>query len=261
MRLPDKQNASLSHIAEQLRGLTKELLQGLKASGDAIEVSNKNDVFASLAATQLFLVEEGQLLCEQNQKNICIIEAGDLIGLGRSLQLPEGLIRAEDTVRLIPYHRDELFKHVNSSELLQKHWAFYLVCQAAYYREALAQEMPKQFKPATGFLNFDDGDVIISQGDEAECVYTMLEGSADVFHDDIKVGEIGSEEIFGAMAVFTRQHRNATVKATGSCSVLAVKKGEFLDLVAHQPQVCLSLVEEMADKINQLNKQVLKLQK
>jgi len=261
MRLPDRQNTTLSHVADQLRGLSKELLRGIKTSNDAVEIRNKADVFASLAGTQLFLLEEGELFCEQNQKTICIFETGDIIGLGRSLQLPEGVIRAEEQVRLTPYHRDEIFKHVNSSELLQKHWTLYLVSQAAFYREALAQEMPEQFKPATGFLNFDAGDVIINQGDEAECVYTMLEGSADVFNDSIKVGEIGREEIFGAIAVFTQQNRNATVTATSTCSVLAVKKEEFLALVTHQPQVCLSLVEEMAEKINQLNKQVLNLQK
>jgi CRP-like cAMP-binding protein len=39
--------------------------------------------------------------------------------------------------------------------------------------------------------------------------------------------------------------------------VLAVRQEEFVDLIDHQPQICMELIEEMAAKINQLNGQLL----
>ena len=48
----------------------------------------------------------------------------------------------------------------------------------------------------------------------------------------------------------------ASVVATNDCTLLAVPKEEFIDLIEHQPQICLSLIEEMASKINQLNNQL-----
>ncbi|MEX1034090.1 MAG: cyclic nucleotide-binding domain-containing protein [Cellvibrionaceae bacterium] len=261
MHLPDKQETYVTTISHQLRGLTDKFLHGLSADGDGIRLENTSDLLASQPPTRLFLIKSGQLHSLHNRKLVYIAEAGDLVGLSRSMQLPEGPLHSDGPVEVIPYQLDALMRHVHSSDALQRHWTYYLISLYSFFRECLAQEIPNQFKPATGFLQFDEGDTIIQQGEEAECVYTMLEGKADAIRDTVKVGEIHAEEIFGAMAVFTGQPRNATVKATDNCSVLAVRKDEFLDLVAHQPQVCLSLVEEMAEKINQLNRQVLDLQK
>jgi len=260
MRLPDQSDEALVAIAKLLRGLGNKLLEDLPADGEPLRLESTQDLFAHQPATRIFQLEEGQLFCEHERKLIYLLEPGDVIGLSRSLQLPEGPYLCEGPVTLIPYQRDELVKHVNQSQAMQRHWAHYLLSLSSFFASALARETPGQFKPATGFLHFEPGDEIIRQGDQAECVYTLLEGSADAIHNGVKVGEVRAEEIFGAMAVFTGQPRNATVRATDSCSVLAVRKDEFLDLVAHHPKVCLSLIEEMAEKINQLNTQVLNLQ-
>lgn len=259
MQLIDKQSEQITEIAQRLRGLTAEIVKGLSPAKETITFKNCDNVFAEQAQTQLFLVRSGKLQCRNRRKIVYIAEEGDLIGLGRSLKLPEGPFSCSEPVELIPYQRDALVKHVNSSEALQKHWAFFLLCRSSFFSECLSQEIRTQFKPATGFLHFDKGETIIRQGDQADCVYTLLEGSADAFRDNVKVGEIKAEEIFGAMSVFTHQPRSATVVATSHCSVLAVKKEEFLDLVAEQPQVCRSLIEEMAEKIDQLNRQLARM--
>jgi CRP-like cAMP-binding protein len=124
---------------------------------------------------------------------------------------------------------------------------------------AFAQELRSEFQPSAGFMHYRAGETIIQQGSVAHKVYTLLEGSADAVCDGVKVGEIHSNEIFGALAVFTRQPRIASVIATSDCTVLAVRKEEFITLVEHQPHICLGLIEEMAAKINQLNNQLLLL--
>ena len=105
-------------------------------------------------------------------------------------------------------------------------------------------------------MHYQAGETIIHQGDTADRVYTLLEGSADALCDGVKVGEVHPNEIFGALAVFTRQPRMASVVATSDCTLLAVRKEEFIELIEHQPQICLGLIEEMAAKINQLNGQL-----
>lgn len=145
---------------------------------------------------------------------------------------------------------------MNARAELQRHWAHYLICLATFFRECFALENRGTFQPNTGFMTFSAGETIIEQGETANCVYTLLEGSAEAVRDGVKVGDIHADEIFGALAVFTRQPRNASVVATTDCSVMAVRKEDFIDLVEHQPHICISLIEEMADKINQLNQQV-----
>ena len=261
MYLVDRQDDVLRELAQTLHGLTDKMLSGLDADQETIQMTSSNDVFAKQPQTRIFLVKSGRLQCRHDRRVVYVVEAGDLIGLSRSLQLPEGPFSCDEQVELIPYSRDAIVAHVNSTEKLQKHWAFYLLCRGAFFSHCLAKEIRSQFTPTTGFLNFEAGDVIINQGDQADCVYTLLEGSADAYCDKVKVGKINAEEIFGAMAVFTNQSRSASVIATSSCSVLAVRKEEFLEMVSEQPQVCRSLIEEMADKINQLNHQIASLQK
>lgn len=117
------------------------------------------------------------------------------------------------------------------------------------------------FTPLRGFLDFAKGETIINQGDEADLVYTLIEGSADAVCDGIKVGEIHQNEIFGALAVFTRQPRIASVVASSDCTVMTVGKEDFIRLIYEQPQLSVGLIEEMAAKINNLNNQLLSLKK
>lgn len=260
MQSVDKQTPQLAALARQLLDLGSDLLSGLPADGEILHLDSTSDLLASQPPTRLFRLQAGQLYCRQREKLVCVLDSDDLVGLCRSLQLPEGQWQSDGPLELLPYELDSLLRHVHASEALQKRWTRYLLCISAFFREALALELPSQFQPAKGFLQFEAGDVIIREGDEADCVYTLLEGSADALSQGVKVGKIGGEEIFGAMAAFTGQPRSATVVATSSCSVLAVRKDQFLDLVKRQPEVCLALVEEMAGKINELNRHILELQ-
>lgn len=256
MQIPDIKNEEFLEIAQQLSGLASKLIDGLDPEGDLVRIDSASDILNNQPSTRLFLIKSGYLNCTHENRLTHIVEAGDLIGLSQSLNLPEGMYTTDAPVELIPFQRDALMQHVFRSEEAQKQWTLYLVCLSAFFSEALAEKTFYEFKPSTGFLYFDRGDNIILQDDTPDCVYTLLEGSADALHDGIKVGEIHSGEIFGAMSVFTQQPRNATVTAASECTVLAVKKEEFLELIAHNPKICLDLLEEMADKINQLNKQV-----
>ena len=260
MQLPNPQPDNLATLAHELKSLAADLVSGLNAAGAALNFYGGDELLNLPANDHFYLVKTGQVLCKQREKMVYFAEAGDLIGLFQNRNLPDSQYECEDFVELIPYHFADLQRQSESNSKLQQKFVFYLVGLSCYFSQALAHEIPKQFKPATGFLQFEEGDVIINQGEQAECVYTLLEGTAVVTHDGIKVGEIKTDETFGAMALFTKQPRNATVTATSSCSVLAVRKDEFMDLVSHQPHVCMGLIEEMADKINQLNRQVYSLQ-
>lgn len=256
MHLPTKQSDSITDIAIKSRSLTELFLRNLLPAGNPIEFSVSNDIFEGQLNTRLFLIAEGQVFYRVRGKLVAVFEEGDLVGLTRSLNLNEGLFSCVESVALIPYERDELIAHVSIDSKLQKNWTHYLVTNIAFYQQSLAQEIRAEFQPHAGFVHFNEGETIIRQGDEADKVYTLLDGSADAICDGVKVGDINANEIFGALAVFTRQTRIASVVATSDCTVLAVRKEEFVDLIDHQPQICMGLIEEMATKINQLNSQL-----
>lgn len=257
MHLLTKQSDYLIDLATKCRVLTDLLLENLLPCAPPLEFNKNADIFADQSTANLFRISEGQVFLSVRNKKVIVFGEGDLIGLARALNLNEGTFSSINAVTLTPYHRDELIVHVNANPKLQKNWAYYLICNLGFYQQALAQELRTEFQPHAGFIHFNIGDTIIQQGDAADKVYTLLEGTADAICDDRKVGEIHTGEIFGALAVFTRQPRIASVIATTECMALAVRKEEFVDLIDHQPQICMSLIEEMAAKINQLNNQLL----
>ncbi|MDI7110958.1 cAMP-binding protein, partial [Pseudomonas aeruginosa] len=71
-----------------------------------------------------------------------------------------------------------------------------------------------EVRPATGFRHFAAGEALIRQGDDADHVFIIIEGHAEALVDGQKVGDVQKDEIFGAMAVFTREKRSATVVAS-----------------------------------------------
>lgn len=259
MHLSTKQSELMSELAAKLRGLSELLCASVAPADETFTVGASEDIFADIPPTRLLRIVEGQVdYCLQG-KLLLHFEEGDLLGLPRSLNLPQGQFRCTAPVKLIAYERDALVEKANSDLKSQRNWAYYLVCSISYFEQALTQELRAEFQPTAGFLHFRTGEIIIQQGETADRVYTLLEGSADAVRDSVIVGQIHANEIFGALAVFTRQPRMASVVATSDCTVLAVRKEEFIALIEHQPQICLGLIEEMAEKINQLNNQLLQL--
>jgi CRP-like cAMP-binding protein len=108
-------------------------------------------------------------------------------------------------------------------------------------------------------LQFTPGDTIIREGDSADYVYTLQSGRAAASQSGVKVGEIYAGEVFGALAAFSGEQRNATVTATTSCKVEAVYKDSFITLARRQPDVCVKLINDMARLITDLNESILVL--
>lgn len=75
-------------------------------------------------------------------------------------------------------------------------------------------------------IRFAAGDRIFSQGDAGDAAYILQQGRVTLFqhHEGhrIEVGEIGSGEIFGEMAVLDGGHRSATAVAAEHCVVARV---------------------------------------
>ena len=89
--------------------------------------------------------------------------------------------------------------------------------------------------------------------------FVIIEGHAEAWVDGQKVGDVQKDEIFGAMAVFTREKRSATVIASEPCTVMVIPKDQFLSLMQSNPRIAHSLIESMARRIDLMNKEVTQL--
>lgn len=257
MYLNGKPTETLELLLARQAQLTRELLEGFELNASPITLESIDDLYSQFDRDQLFLVQDGVLCLSKNGQNLVNFDEGDLIGLFQAFNLPGPVLRTDEFVELIPIDRERFLRHVYSDKRRQHYWSHLLICQNALLVNYLADMFRNQVRPTAGFQNIAAGDTIIRQGDIADHVYTIISGEADVYVDGQKVGDIGEEEVFGAMAVFTGEPRSATVVARTPCTIMAVPQKDFILLIEAQPQAAVNLIENLARNIITLNQQLI----
>jgi len=257
MYLPGKTSEDVDQLVQRLSQLATTLLDGFELEQQVITLEGVEDLYELFDRDKLFLIQDGMLHFSRNGQTLASFDEGDIVGVAASFDMPAPILRADEYVELIPIDRDRLLRHIYSDKRRQHYWSHFLVCQNAILLDYLGDMVKEQVRPTAGFQNLEPGDVIIRQGDPADLVYTIINGEADVFVDDVKVGEIGEEEVFGAMAVFTKEPRSATVIARTPCTIMAVPQEDFASLIEAQPQAALNLIENLARRISVMNQQLI----
>lgn len=111
--------------------------------------------------------------------------------------------------------------------------------------------------PVPGFEFFNDAETIISQGDIADSVYTLIEGKAKVLVDGKVVGVAREGEILGLQAMLLKSHRTASVVADGHCTAVKVSYENFRSLIETRPDLVISTMETMAQQLSRTNERLL----
>ncbi|WP_137888266.1 cyclic nucleotide-binding domain-containing protein [Pseudomonas sp. 2FE] len=259
MYLLGEQPAYADQLINRLQGIPTQLLEGLEPTGAPLRLERVEDLAQILPGKQLFIIESGLLHGLVDERPLFYLQEGDLVGLRQGIELPRCRYSSEEPLSLTPYLRADVFKHIYASEHRQELFIQYLIGHTALLSDALARLKQPEIRPATGFQHFAAGEELIHQGDEADHVFIIIEGRAEAYVDGHKVGDVQKDEIFGAMAVFTREKRSATVLASEPCTVMAIPKEQFLSLMQSNPRIAHSLVESMARRIDLLNKEVTRL--
>ncbi|MEG4316406.1 MULTISPECIES: cyclic nucleotide-binding domain-containing protein [unclassified Pseudomonas] len=259
MYLLGEQPAYADRLISLLQSIPGQLLDGLPPCAAPIEYGHTDDLGSELAAERLYLVDSGLLHARIDDKPLFYLQEGDLLGLHQGSELPPCRYCSDEPVRLIPYARSKVLAHIQADTHRQELLIQYLSGHTALLGDALARLRQPDVRPATGFRHFAAGDELIRQGDEADNVFIIVDGRAEALVDGQKVGDVQKDEIFGAMAVFTRERRNATVVASEPCTVMVIPKEQFLSLTQNNPRIAHSLIESMARRIDLLNKEVTQL--
>ncbi|MGP0174359.1 Crp/Fnr family transcriptional regulator [Pseudomonas sp. NCHU5208] len=259
MYLLGEQPAYANQLISRLQSIPAQLLDGLKPIGEPLLIERTDDLAKVLPGNQLFIIESGLLHAQVDDRPLFYLQEGDLVGLRQGIELPTCRYSSEEPLSLMPYSRSEVFQHIHADEQRQEQFIHYLIGHTALLSDALVRLKQPEIRPATGFQHFAAGEELIHQGDDADHVFIIIEGHAEAYVDGQRVGDVQKDEIFGAMAVFTREKRSATVVASEPCTVMVIPKDQFLGLMQSNPRIAHSLIESMARRIDLLNKEVTQL--
>ena len=109
---------------------------------------------------------------------------------------------------------------------------------------------------------FNDGEVIVCQGEAGDCMYVIQSGEVEVVRREggreFCLATLGAGDFFGEMALFEREVRSATVRALGEVQVLTLEKKSFLRRIHEDPSLVFRILEKMSHRIRELNAKLIK---
>ena len=118
-------------------------------------------------------------------------------------------------------------------------------------------------KSGTLGKEYQDGDIIVREGDTAHCMYEIQEGTVEVIGEkdgkEVKLALLGKGDFFGEMAIFERELRSASVRASGKVLALTVDKKTLLTRISADPTLAFRLLEKMSGRIREMDREIVQL--
>ena len=109
-------------------------------------------------------------------------------------------------------------------------------------------------------VGFDPGKPLMRQGDPADAAYLVIDGHAEVVLETpggpVVVATVGANETVGEMGILGDVPRNATVRAKDRVIVLRISKEPFMRMVREFPNMAVSIMRELAQRLDATNHQL-----
>ena len=106
------------------------------------------------------------------------------------------------------------------------------------------------------------GEVIFRQGEMGDCMYVIQKGEVEAIAEadgrEVRLRTMGKNEFFGEMALFEKETRTATIRATKSTRVLTIDKKNFLGGIHEDPSLAFRIVQTMSHRIRDLTERLAK---
>ena len=122
---------------------------------------------------------------------------------------------------------------------------------------------------AKGILGkeYQDGDIIVQQGQEGESMYVMQAGEVEVLHErddqQVRLTVLGEGDFFGEVPLFERARDpgkvRVTVRALGQVRVLIVDRKTILRRIHEDPSLAYRILETMSRRIQELENEMVRL--
>ena len=97
-------------------------------------------------------------------------------------------------------------------------------------------------------LAFGPGKVLFRQGDRAQEMFIVVEGTLVVTRDDVYIADIGPGGFAGEMALLTDCPRNATVTTKSDVRLLHIEARSLQTLLESVPQIAVKMLPVVAGR-------------
>jgi hypothetical protein len=233
----------------------REVLRNIQPTAHDIVIPANQNVCDAITRESVYVLKDGFLRYERSGRLLFCIESGELVGWGEHFFAEDVKVFGAAPLTVDSYNREH-FLATTSSPTFQKTWNRFVELNLELLSILLTQLVPADVKVGPVFIQVKAGMPFIVEGSTPTDVFTLVQGDADVFVKDVKVGTVLNGEIFGAMS---GEQRSASVIARTDCVAMVYPKEHFLELVKTHPQTVQRLIENMARIITTQNEKFVEM--
>jgi CRP-like cAMP-binding protein len=100
-----------------------------------------------------------------------------------------------------------------------------------------------------GERRFEEGEVLVRQGDPGESFLILVAGRAEVTKDGTPIRTLGRADFLGEIALLDGGSRTATVTATTPVDALVIEREPFLRLMDESPALRFGVMDELTRRL------------
>ena len=101
------------------------------------------------------------------------------------------------------------------------------------------------------------GTTLIQEGDRGEELFVLASGTARVSRKGRTIGQIGTGDFFGELAMLTHAPRNATIVTTSPVRLFVVGARDFRRMVEGNSRLAVAMLSAVATRLRETERSVL----
>ena len=117
-------------------------------------------------------------------------------------------------------------------------------------------ETPEEFLAEIAFrlteVEVDPGEVIIQQGEAANCMYIIVEGEIKVHNGDQTIATMTDRDFFGELALLDDEPRSATITAIVNTHLLRLSREDFHEIIHDYPEIARGIMRVLSARLRRL---------
>ena len=106
--------------------------------------------------------------------------------------------------------------------------------------------------------SFNNGEVIVKEGENGTSFFRLIEGSANVFadygkKDQFRLAVLNAGEFFGEMAIIEEYPRSATIVANSRVTVMEIPGDELTSFFTENPDMLIDLIKHLGARVQSMS--------
>ena len=180
-----------------------------------------------------------------------LLEVTDDVGKAIAAEVPEDqLYKVAVKAGMVPLRRAALKKVMQGITSLEE----------ALRRTVVREESLPAYLVNPDIEEYEDGDVIIQEGNQDKDFYKLIRGRIAVLKSGKKIAEITEPgEYFGEMAAISNEPRFATIVSVGRSAVTRYPGDKLMELIEKYPEISRKLFRTLVDRLQKTDRMVVKL--